>query len=84
MRLEGISGTPLDDKRERTYIRGVDIYDQAVKRLKADSRSLLELERESGIPYETLRDIKSGRVKSSRMVTIRRVAKFYFPKQMSA
>lgn len=57
----------------------MDIYEQALKRLRADTRSLRQLKFLSGIPDETLRDLKSGKIKSPRLETIRKVAAFYFP-----
>ena len=54
-----------------------DIYELALKKLAADERSLNELEREIGVPSETLRDIKSGHVASPRFDTLKRIAKFY-------
>jgi len=55
----------------------VDIYEAALKKLRADKRTLLELEAASGIPYETLRDIKNGTTKSPGYATLKRIAKFY-------
>lgn len=62
----------------------MDIYDAALRRLKADPRSLLELERKTGIPYETIRDIRSGRSKSPRVGIVKKIAAHYFPKQIQA
>ena len=56
---------------------GVDIYAKAVKKLREDKRTLLQLERDSGIPYETLRDIKNGITTDPQISTLRRIAKFY-------
>lgn len=55
----------------------VDIYIKAIRKLREDKRSLLQLERESGIPYETLRDIKNGITTDPQISTLRRIAKFY-------
>ena len=57
----------------------MDYYDAALKRFKADTRSLRSLQDEMKIPEETLRDIKRGTVKSPRLITVKKIAKFYFP-----
>lgn len=62
----------------------MDFYEAALKRLKDDPRSLLELERQTGVPYETIRDIKYGRNKRFYFQTIKKIAAHYFPKQFSA
>ena len=54
-----------------------DIYELALKKLATDSRSLNELEREIGVPSETLRDIKSGHVGSPRFDTLKKIAQYY-------
>lgn len=54
-----------------------DIYELALKKLAQDERSLNEISRETGIPSETLRDIKSGHVKSPRYDTLRVLARHY-------
>ena len=58
-------------------LRMTNPYETAVKKLSSDKRSLNELERETGIPSETLRDIKSGHVKSPRFITVKKLAAFY-------
>ena len=55
----------------------MDIYDLAIKKLGADRRPFNQLERDSGIPAETLRDIKRRIVKSPRFHTLKKLAKFY-------
>lgn len=54
-----------------------DPYDRVIERLKQDHRSLNELEQECGVPAETLRDIKSGHIKSPRLDTLRKIAALY-------
>ena len=55
----------------------MDEFDIALNRLRADERSLDALSRESGIPKETLRDIKSGHVTFPRINTMRKLATLY-------
>jgi DNA-binding Xre family transcriptional regulator len=54
-----------------------DPYELALKRLRSDRRSLNELEREIGIPAETLRDIKRRIVKFPRFDTLKRLVAYY-------
>lgn len=54
----------------------VDIFDSVLKSLDGDQRSLAELERLSGVPSETIRDIKARKV-SPRIDTIRKIAALY-------
>ena len=54
-----------------------DPYEAALQSLRSDKRPLNELARESGIPAETLRDIKSGHVKSPRFDTLKLLAALY-------
>ena len=54
-----------------------DIYEIALEKLAADERSLNRLAEEIGVPAETLRDIKSGHVKSPRFDTLKKIAKHY-------
>lgn len=54
-----------------------DIYEKALKKLAADERSLNEIGRESDISASTLRDIKSGRIKSPRFVLLKKLADYY-------
>lgn len=62
----------------------MNIYDAAIKKLKSDTKPLLQLEEETGIPYETLRDIRSGRNKNPRLDTAKKIASHYFPRRMAA
>lgn len=64
----------------------MDFYDAALKRLLADSRSPLELEREMHVPSRTLYDIRSGKARplQLRHGTVKKVAAYYFPKQIAA
>ena len=55
----------------------MDIYEKALNKLRADARPLNELERRSGIPAETLRDIKRGIVESPRYSTLKKLSRFY-------
>lgn len=55
----------------------MDDFDLALERLRTDERSLQSLSRESGIAMETLRDIKSGHVKSPRLDTLRKLVALY-------
>jgi transcriptional regulator with XRE-family HTH domain len=54
-----------------------DPYEQLIENLRADQRSLKQLEVESGVPEETIRDIKSGKVSSPRIDTLRAIAKCF-------
>lgn len=78
VRLSSISSRTLDHKRRIAYKGSVDIYEMAMRRLRADPRPLRQLGLMSNIPEETLRDLKSGKIKSPRMKTVRRLADFYF------
>ena len=55
----------------------MDAYEVALQRLKADQRSYLQMERDSGIPWETLRDLKLGVCKNPRLSTIRKIVAHY-------
>lgn len=55
----------------------MDSYDDALRKLRADRRSLNELEEVTGIPAETLRDIKNRICKNPRFDTVKKLAKFY-------
>lgn len=58
---------------------GVDIYEAALKKLRADQRPLLELEEVIGIPWTTLRDIKNRTTKEPQYHTLKKLAKHYGP-----
>jgi DNA-binding Xre family transcriptional regulator len=62
----------------------MDAYEEALRRLKRDERTLTELESMSGIPEETLRDIKAGITKSPRFSTLKKLVKFYQEKRATA
>lgn len=62
----------------------MDFYEAALRRLKEDPRSLLELERQTGVPYETIRDIKYERNKRFYFQTVKKIAAYYYPKQVQA
>lgn len=57
----------------------MDLYDAALKRLRADTRSPAELGKGMKLPAGTVRDIKKGICDNPRLKTVRRVVKFYFP-----
>lgn len=62
----------------------MDYYEAALRRLKEDPRSLMELERQTGVAYETIRDIKYERNKRFYFQTVKKIAAHYFPRQISA
>ena len=55
----------------------MDIYERALRKLVDEKRSMYELARRSGIPKETLRDIRSGYVANPRYDTLKRLARFF-------
>lgn len=55
----------------------VDVYEEALKKLRADRRSFNELEEITGIPAETIRDIKRRIVKNPRLDTLRKIVAVY-------
>jgi hypothetical protein len=55
----------------------MDSYEEAIKKLRSDTRTLNELEQATGIPAETLRDIKNRICKNPRYETVKKLAKFY-------
>lgn len=55
----------------------VDLYEDALKKLRADKRSLNELERAIGLPAETIRDIKRRIVRWPRYDTLKKIAEHY-------
>ena len=57
----------------------MDQFDIALKKLKRDRRSFNELERVTGIPAETLRDINNGLVTDPRISTVRKLVRLYQP-----
>jgi transcriptional regulator with XRE-family HTH domain len=57
--------------------RMADIYDFVIARLKKEKRGFNELERECGVPAETIRNITRGRVKSPQIRTLRQLANLY-------
>ena len=54
-----------------------DPYDAVIRRLKDDERSNNDLEKECGVPAETIRDIRSGHIKNPRLGTLRKIAGLY-------
>lgn len=55
----------------------MDVYEEALKKLRADRRSFNELEEITGIPAETIRDIKRRIVKNPRLDTLRKIVAVY-------
>jgi DNA-binding Xre family transcriptional regulator len=55
----------------------MDVYEEALKKLRTDRRSLNELERAIGLPAETLRDIKHRIVKNPRLDTLKKIRAHY-------
>ena len=58
----------------------MDIYDAALKRLKADPRRPRDLKDDMGLPISTIREIQEGICKNPRWKTVRKIALYYFPK----
>jgi hypothetical protein len=58
----------------------MDIYDAALRRLRADARAPAELEKEIGVPAGTLRDLKNNLCTNPRMKTVKKIVAHYFPK----
>jgi DNA-binding Lrp family transcriptional regulator len=58
-----------------------DIYEEALKKLRADKRTLNELERAIGLPAETIRDIRERITKSPRLDTMKKIVKHYEQQQ---
>lgn len=54
-----------------------DIFDKLLAHLDEDDRSNAELETLSGVPSETIRDIRARRVPSPGILTIRRLGRVY-------
>lgn len=73
----GLAAGRLDNWRLPANIDSVDIYDEALKRFRADDRPLLELEKVIRIPWTTLRDIKNGTTKDPEFRTLKKLAKHY-------
>lgn len=55
----------------------MDSYEAALKKLRADQRTLNELEEATGIPAETLRDLKNRISKNPRYNTLKKLARHY-------
>jgi hypothetical protein len=65
-------------------MRRMDYYDAALRKLKADTTSMCQLERDTGVPWETIRDIKYGRSKRFYYQTVKKIAAHYFPSKIAA
>lgn len=70
----------MHGKRFSVKLVGVDIYDAAIKRLKADNRTPAALQEQIGVPAGTLRDIKKDLCKNPRVKTVKQIVAYYFPK----
>lgn len=70
----------LRSKRFSVKFCDMDIYDAALRRLKADDRAPAVLKKEIGIPAGTLRDIKKGLCENPRVKTVKKIVAYYFPK----
>lgn len=57
----------------------LDIYDQALKKLRADSRAPAEIGESIGVPSSTIRDIKKRICTNPRIKTVRKIVAHYFP-----
>ena len=60
----------------------MDIYDAALRRLRADNRTTAELEKEISVPATTLRDIKKDICTNPRFKTVKKIVAYYFPKSV--
>jgi DNA-binding XRE family transcriptional regulator len=52
-------------------------YTDGLNRLRRDRRSTYTLAAEIGIPRETVRDIKTGRIRAPRWTTMQKIAGHY-------
>jgi hypothetical protein len=59
-------------------------YELVWSRFMADQRSFRSLEGLTGVPEETIRDLKRGRIKSPRLDTLRQLAKVYGQRRKAA
>jgi hypothetical protein len=55
----------------------MDTFATALTRLKADKRTLQVLSDQSGLPVETIRDIKAGVTDNPRLDTMRKLVALY-------
>jgi hypothetical protein len=55
----------------------MDRYEQALAKLIADERGPTELEQLTGLPAETLRDLKNKTTTNPRFNTLKALAAFY-------
>lgn len=62
----------------------MDVYEDALRKLRADRRSLNKLEEVSGIPAETIRDIKRRIVKFPRLDTLQKLRRLYEDEEEAA
>ncbi len=62
----------------------MDILEDVKRRLERDRRSLQAIARESGIPFSTLRHIKTGLTVSPRYVTLTKLRAFLIEKKVAA
>lgn len=57
----------------------LDIYDEALKKLRADKRNPREIGDSVGIPSTTIRDIKERICTNPRIKTVKKIVAHYFP-----
>lgn len=62
----------------------MDILEDVKRRLNKDRRSLQAISRESGIPFSTLRHIKTGATVSPRYITLIKLRSFLVDKKVAA
>lgn len=55
----------------------MDPFELVLKRFQDDARSLHAIAKLAEVPVETLRDIRSGKVRSPRLDTLRKLMAFY-------
>lgn len=64
-------------KRDSANVSEMDIYDEPLRRLRRDKRPANEIERESGVPAETVRDLRNGITTDPRLSTVKKLASHY-------
>lgn len=58
-------------------LAAVDIYEEALKKLRADKRTPKELGRVIGLPATTIADVKRRVTKFPRIDTMKKIARHY-------
>lgn len=56
-----------------------DIYDEALKKLRADKRTPAAIGELTGVPPTTIRDIKERICTNPRIKTVKKIVAHYFP-----